>query len=59
MAGCRLILQPVTQSRGRIDLILGMHRSGNSMLARLLATEALPRGTTLLNHRRRDNAHGY
>jgi hypothetical protein len=47
------------QGRGRIVLILGMHRSGTSMLARLLAVEGLPLGTTLLNRRSRDNAHGY
>jgi hypothetical protein len=49
----------MTQSRGRIVLILGMHRSGTSLLARLLAAEGLPLGTILLNHRSRDNAHGY
>jgi hypothetical protein len=48
----------MTQNRGRIVLILGMHRSGTSMLARLLASEGLPLGTTLLNRRTRDNAHG-
>ena len=49
----------MTRSRGRIVLILGMHRSGTSMLARLLAAKGLPLGTTLLNRRSRDNAHGY
>ena len=49
----------MTHSRGRIVLILGMHRSGTSMLARLLAASGLPLGATLLKHRSRDNAHGY
>jgi len=35
-----------------------MHRSGTSLLARLLAAEGLPLGSTLLNRRSRDNAHG-
>jgi hypothetical protein len=50
----------MTHSRGRIVLILGMHRSGTSMLARLLAACGLPLGTALLLTRpSRDNAHGY
>ncbi|WP_419759295.1 sulfotransferase family protein [Acidisoma sp.] len=49
----------MTTSRGRIVLIMGMHRSGTSMLARLLAAEGLPLGVTLLNRGRRDNVHGY
>ena len=49
----------MTTSRGRIVLILGMHRSGTSMLARLLAADGLPLGVTLLNRGRPDNVHGY
>jgi hypothetical protein len=49
----------MTQSRGRIVLILGMHRSGTSMLARLLAACGLPLGTSLLTRPSPDNAHGY
>ena len=49
----------MTHSHGRIVLILGMHRSGTSMLARLLAGEGLPLGATLLNRGRPDNVHGY
>ncbi len=43
----------------RIVLILGMHRSGTSMLARLLAAEGLPLGETLLRRRTPDNRYGY
>jgi hypothetical protein len=49
----------MTQRRGRIVLILGMHRSGTSMLARLLASCGLPLGTALLLQPSQDNAHGY
>jgi hypothetical protein len=49
----------VTQARNRIVLILGMHRSGTSMLARLLAAQGLPLGDGLLDRPARDNRHGY
>jgi hypothetical protein len=48
-----------TGTGGRIVLILGMHRSGTSMLARLLAAQGLPLGSTLLDRPARDNRHGY
>jgi hypothetical protein len=51
---------PTTTGSGRrIVLILGMHRSGTSMLARLLAALGLPLGEALLNRPTRDNRHGY
>jgi hypothetical protein len=49
----------MTSRRGRIVLILGMHRSGTSMLARLLAALGLPLGGGLLTQRAQDNHHGY
>jgi hypothetical protein len=48
-----------TGTGGRIVLILGMHRSGTSMLARLLAAQGLPLGASLLDRPARDNRHGY
>jgi hypothetical protein len=48
-----------TETGGRVVLILGMHRSGTSMLARILAAQGLPLGATLLDRPARDNRHGY
>jgi hypothetical protein len=48
-----------TVTGGRIVLSLGMHRSGTSMLARLLAAQGLPLGASLLDRPARDNRHGY
>jgi hypothetical protein len=48
-----------TETSGRVVFILGMHRSGTSMLARLLATQGLPLGESLLDRPARDNRHGY
>jgi hypothetical protein len=50
---------PMTRAPRRIVLILGMHRSGTSLLARLLATDGLPLGQRLLDRPAPDNAHGY
>jgi hypothetical protein len=59
MGGEQRTIRPMTACRGRIVLILGMHRSGTSMLARLLAALGLPLGGGLLTHRAQDNHHGY
>ncbi|MBW0001374.1 MAG: sulfotransferase [Verrucomicrobia bacterium] len=44
---------------GRVVLIMGMHRSGTSLLAHMLAAAGLPFGTNLLNTPRPDNPNGY
>jgi hypothetical protein len=54
------VVRPTTAGAGgRIVFILGMHRSGTSMLARLLAAQGLPLGPALLDRPARDNRHGY
>jgi hypothetical protein len=49
----------MTTVRARVVLILGMHRSGTSLLARMLAAQGLPLGRHLLTDPMPDNPHGY